>query len=259
MLLKKKPLINYDFSKFIARNVFSRYFRFRRNKWIFTIGNRRIVVTIFIIFIHSWKCLRPIPRYDRHRNSPPFRVRRLKKELRRRKVAEATTLRGGGRYQLIRNLEAKVAVDLLWATKPGLCSSQSSRYPTLIEKQMTWNKEFPGGGGGGGGGPGKMSSTLGALQFLRNAEFISFPPVARAKEPRRRRRRRRKRRRRGRERRIETKRQPSWNVKCSSTTSFSLDSLWIWNRFFVRLGIKKMKVQSVFVSNPFGKLTFVTF
>ena len=66
-----------------------------------------------------------------------------------------------------------MAVDLLWATKPGLCSSQSSRYPTLIEKQMTWNKEFP--GGGGGGGPGKMSSTLGALQFLRNAEFISFP------------------------------------------------------------------------------------
>lgn len=52
-----------------------------------------------------------------------------------------------------------MAVDLLWATKPGLCSSQSSRYPTLIEKQMTWNKEFP--GGEGGGGPGKMSSTLG--------------------------------------------------------------------------------------------------
>lgn len=50
-------------------------------------------------------------------------------------------------------------------------SSQLSRYPTLIEKQMTWNKEFP----GGGSGPEKMSSTLGALQFLRNAEFISFP------------------------------------------------------------------------------------
>lgn len=73
--------------------------------------NRRIVATIFIIFIHSYsrriptKISRSIPRYDQHHNSPPFRVRRLKKELRRRKVAEATTLRGG-RYQLICNLEA---------------------------------------------------------------------------------------------------------------------------------------------------------
>lgn len=58
-----------------------------------------------------------------------------------------------------------------------LLSSESGRYPTLIENQMTWNKEFPGRGGRRRrrSGPEKMSSALGALQFLRNAEFISFP------------------------------------------------------------------------------------
>lgn len=107
-----------------------------------------------------------------------------------------------------------MAVDLLWATKPGLCSSQSSRYPTLIEKQMTWNKEFPGGGGGGGGGgPGKMSSTLGALQFLRNAEFISFPRLHR---------RRSRESRRGRRRETKDGGEKTTFVKCSSTKSASL-------------------------------------
>lgn len=153
-----------------------------------------------------------------------------------------------------------MAVDLLWATKPGLCSSQSSRYPTLIEKQMTWNKEFPGGGGGeGGGGPGKMSSTLGALQFLRNAEFISFPRLHRRRSRESRRGRRR-----------ETKEdggEKTTFVKCSSTKSASL----FLSRFvtdmkpffeftcpvFPYVWKKKMEVRSVFVSNPFGKLTFV--
>lgn len=44
--------------------------------------------------------------YGQHRDSPPFSARRLKKELRRRKVAEATMLRGGW-YQLISNPEAR--------------------------------------------------------------------------------------------------------------------------------------------------------
>ena len=65
---------------------------------------------------------------------------------------------------------------MIYEKREDLLSSESGRYPTLIENQMTWNKEFPGRGGQGEEwSPEKMSSALGALQFLRNAEFISSP------------------------------------------------------------------------------------
>ena len=69
---------------------------------------------------------------------------------------------------------------MIYEKREDLLSSESGRYPTLIENQMTWNKEFSGRGGRRRrrwwrSGPEKMSSALGALQFLRNAEFISFP------------------------------------------------------------------------------------
>lgn len=106
--------------------------------------------------------------YGQRRNSAVvLSGRKLKKSL------------GGGRsVKLISNPKARWPSTFYGFEGEFTFSSQSSRYPTLIEKQMTRNKEFSGDGQReerGRRGPEKMSSTLGALQFLRNAEFISFP------------------------------------------------------------------------------------
>ena len=38
---------------------------------------------------------------------------------------------------------------MIYEKREDLLSSESDRYPTLIENQMMWNKEFPGRGGQG--------------------------------------------------------------------------------------------------------------